>query len=81
MRLLQELSATWLDLGALLVFLGSWIGYALFAERHGRNVPSLHNRMDTFRREWMVRMIDRDNRMVDVGILRVLTRSSPTLRP
>lgn len=76
MRVLQELSATWLDLSALVVFLCAWIGYATFAERHSLKVPSLHNRMDAFRREWMVRMIDRDNRMVDVGILRVLTRSS-----
>ena len=76
MKLLHEISATWLDMAALLFFLGGWIVYAAFAEHHGRKVPSLHNRMDVFRREWMVRMIDRDNRMVDVGILRVLTRSS-----
>src|SRR5687767_8491734 len=76
MRLFQELSATWLDLTALLLFAGGWIAYAAFAERHGRTVPSLHNMMDTFRREWMVRMIDRDNRMVDVNIMRILARSS-----
>ena len=32
--------------------------------------------MDEFRREWMVRMIERDNRMTDVNIMRTLTRSS-----
>ena len=76
MNLFRELGATWLDALALLSFLGGWIGYAAFAARHGRAVSSLHNRMDHFRREWMVRMIERDNRMVDVGIMRVLTRSS-----
>lgn len=76
MKLLQELSATWLDLAALVFFLGAWIGYAAFSEHHGRKVPNLHNAMDAFRREWMMRMIERDNRMVDVGILRVLARSS-----
>jgi len=76
MTLLQELSATWLDFVALAFFAGGWIGYAVFAERHGRNVPSLHNTMDSFRREWMLRMIDRDNRMVDVNIMRIMTRSS-----
>ena len=33
-------------------------------------MPSLHNSMDHYRREWMVRMIERDNRMVDVNIMR-----------
>ena len=76
MRLLQELSATWLDILALVLFTGGWFGYAIFAERHGRKVPNLHNTMDSYRREWMVRMIERDNRMTDVNIMRTLTRSS-----
>ena len=76
MRLINELSATWLDMLALLSFVAGWIAYAAFAERHGKAVPSLHNRMDAFRREWMVRMIERDNRMVDVNITRILIRSS-----
>jgi uncharacterized membrane protein len=73
---LRELGATWIDVLALLAFVFAWIAYPIFAERHGRRVPSLHNRMDHFRREWMVRMIERDNRMVDVGVMRLLTRSS-----
>ena len=76
MSLLQELSATWLDALALGVFLVGWFGYAVFAERHGRKVPSLHSTMDTYRREWMLRMIERDNRMTDVNIMRTLARSS-----
>ena len=76
MSLFRELGLTWLDGIALILFVIAWAAYPLFAERHGRHVPSLHNRMDRFRREWMVRMIERDNRMVDVGIMRVLTRSS-----
>ena len=76
MRLLAELSATWLDLLALLLFIGGWLGYPVLAERHARKVPSLHNMMDGFRREWMLRMIERYNRMTDVNIMRTLTRSS-----
>jgi len=76
MNLLHELSATWLDALALAVFLVGWFGYAAFAERHGRKVPSLHSAMDTYRREWMLRMIERDNRMTDVNIMRTLARSS-----
>lgn len=71
-----DLSITWLDLFALAFLIVSWTGYTIFAVRHGKRVPSLHSRMDGFRRDWMVSMIGRDNRMVDVNILRNLTRSS-----
>lgn len=75
-KLLTEFNVTALDLIALGFLAAVWIGYVAFSARHGRRVPSLHSRMDVFRREWMVRMIDRDNRMVDVNIVRNLTRSS-----
>ncbi len=75
-RIFAELNLTWLDIGALLLFVLSWAGYALFAEWRAKSMPSLHNTMDRYRRDWMVRMIERDNRMVDVNIMRNLTRSS-----
>lgn len=74
--LINELNLTWLDLVAVLLFAASWAGYVAFADRHGRRVPSLHTQMDRFRREWMVQMIGRDNRMVDVNVTRNITRSS-----
>jgi uncharacterized membrane protein len=76
MRFFAELAVSWLDIAAFLFFVVAWVGYAAFATRHGRNVPSLHTSMDAYRRTWMVRMIERDNRMVDVNIMRNLTRSS-----
>lgn len=75
-RLLAELSLTWLDVTAFIFLLLAWAGYAWFAEWHARSVPSLHSTMDGYRREWMLRMIERDNRMVDVNVMRNLTRSS-----
>ena len=75
-RIFTELNLTWPDIAAVLFFVLSWTGYALFAEWRARSVPSLHNTMDRYRRDWMVRMIERDNRMVDVNIMRNLTRSS-----
>ena len=74
--LLNELNLTWADLAAVVLFAASWIGYVYFAAWHGSRVPSLHSRMDRFRREWMVQMIGRDNRMVDVNVMRSATRSS-----
>lgn len=75
-RVFAELSLTWLDIAAFLFFTLSWSGYALFSEWRAKSVPSLHNTMDRYRRDWMLRMIERDNRMVDVNIMRNLTRSS-----
>lgn len=75
-RFLVDLNITFLDVFALVFLVVVWIGYVLFAIRHGRRVPSLHSQMDIYRREWMIRMIERDNRMVDVNIIRNLTRSS-----
>jgi uncharacterized membrane protein len=76
MAFVEELSATWLDILGFCFLIAAWVAYASFASRHGRVVPSLHNRMDHFRRLWMVRMIERDNRMVDVNVMRNVTRSS-----
>jgi uncharacterized membrane protein len=74
--IVTELSLTWLDIAASLFFVLSWAGYAMFAEWRARSVPTLHSSMTGYRRQWMVRMIERDNRMVDVNIMRNLTRSS-----
>jgi uncharacterized membrane protein len=76
MRMFLEANVTWLDVAALAFFVVAWVGYAVFSVRHGANVPGLRTAMDSFRREWMARMIERDNRMVDVNIMRNLTRSS-----
>ncbi len=74
--IVSELSLTWLDIAACLFFVMSWAGYANFAVWRARSVPTLHSCMTGYRRQWMVRMIERDNRMVDVNIMRNLTRSS-----
>ncbi|MEQ1773386.1 MAG: DUF599 domain-containing protein [Burkholderiales bacterium] len=74
--MLNELNLTWTDVIAVVFFGAGWVGYVLFAGWYGARVPSLHNSMDRFRREWMSQMIGRDNRMVDVNVMRNITRSS-----
>lgn len=74
--MLNELNLTWTDVVAVLFFGAGWFGYTWFADWRGHSIPSLHNSMDRFRREWMVQMIGRDNRMVDVNVMRNITRSS-----
>lgn len=72
----RELNLSWADVVALVLFVVGWAGYVAFAAWHGKRVPSLHSSMDRFRREWMVQMVGRDNRMVDVNVMRNITRSS-----
>jgi len=67
--LMQLLGLTGLDLIALAWFVTCWIGYLAFSDWHGLRRPSLIARMDHYRREWMRRVIGRDNRMVDAAIL------------
>ena len=74
--MLSELNLTWTDLAAVIFFGAGWIGYVYFAAWQGARMPSLHTSMDRFRREWFVQMIGRDNRMLDVNVMRNITRSS-----
>ncbi len=75
-NVLNELNLTWTDVVAVAFFAASWIGYVYYASCQGRRAPNLHTSMDRFRREWIVQMIGRDNRMVDVNVMRNVTRSS-----
>ena len=74
-HLISELNLTLLDLIAVGFLCAAWVGYVMFAAWRRASVPSLQGATDGFRREWMARMIERDNRMVDVNVMRNITRS------
>ncbi|MCB1883168.1 MAG: DUF599 domain-containing protein [Geminicoccaceae bacterium] len=63
------------DLLAPLLLLLAWIGYVLYADilRIGRG--SLMALMHEQRVVWMLRMLERDNRMVDIQIVQVLIQN------
>jgi len=75
-RFLASLSFTWLDLLALVLFAALWAGYQWYTDYSATAQPRLGREMQRYMREWVVRMIERDNRMVDINVLRNLTRSS-----
>jgi uncharacterized membrane protein len=64
----------WIAIGWFLVM---WIGYDQFSERWSINHPSLLRQMNNYRREWMLRLTQRDNRIADVALMANLS-SSPT---
>ena len=75
-RIFAMLPLTWLDLAALVLFAAAWAGYQWFSDHSGTARPRLGREMDRYTREWLTRMAERDNRMVDVNVTRNLTRSS-----
>ena len=66
----------WLDLAALALFAAFWFGYGWYADYSNTTRPRLGIEMNRYVRDWMARMVERDNRMLDVNILRNLMRSS-----
>jgi uncharacterized membrane protein len=75
-ELATMLPLTWLDAIALALFAGCWAGYVWYSDYSRGSRPRLGREMDRYLREWVVRMVERDNRMVDINVLRNLTRSS-----
>jgi uncharacterized membrane protein len=75
-HLLEAFPLTWLDVSALGLFVVLWAGYQWYADHSHTARPRLNREMDRFMHEWLVRMAERDNRMMDVNVLRNLTRSS-----
>jgi len=66
------LGLTALDVGAAIWFVACWIGYSVFSEWNAHRTASLLSRMDYYRREWMSRTIQRENRIVDAAIVQNL---------
>ncbi|HSE00422.1 MAG TPA: DUF599 domain-containing protein [Burkholderiales bacterium] len=75
-RILVMLPLTWMDVAALVLLVTAWTTYQWYAD-YGRPArPQLGREMDRFVRGWIERMVERDNRMVDVNVLRNIMRSS-----
>src|SRR5262245_37991053 len=67
---------TWLDLIAVVLFVALWFGYGWYADYRATPRPHLGSELARYTLDWFARMMERENRMVDVNILRILSRSS-----
>jgi len=72
----NSLFLPWLDVLALAWLAAWWAGYVWFTDHRVTAQPTLRREMDKFIRDWIAQMVSRDNRMLDVNIMRNLTRSS-----
>ena len=73
---LGQLPLPWLDMLALAWFALSWVGYVWYCDYRVTQRPALRRQTERFVRDWVARMVERDNRMLDVNVVRNLTRSS-----
>lgn len=67
--------ASSIDLVAVLWFFSLWIGYTLFAKRRAKVVSCLSYELRRKRTDWMQKMLLRDNKMADVGLISTLERN------
>ena len=70
------LSFSLLDLLAIALFAAQWFAYGWYADYSSTRRPRLGNELHRYTQDWFARMVERDNRMLDVNILRNLMRSS-----
>jgi uncharacterized membrane protein len=60
------------DLTALAWFLGVWTAYSIVIERTAKGRTSLNALMNSYRDEWMERLLARDMHMVDAQVTAAL---------
>lgn len=64
-----------IDLIAVIWFLSLWVGYTLFAKKRAKVVSCLSFELRRKRNDWMQKMLTRDNKMADVGLISTLERN------
>jgi uncharacterized membrane protein len=65
----------WLDWLAMAVFFAAWAGYARFARLQAARTPSLLASTNHVRREWMLAVTQRENRVLDGVVVQNLSVS------
>lgn len=65
-----------LDIAAIAWLFLCWGGYNFYTDRHGRERGNLIGTMAKQRGAWMQMMLGRENRMLDLQIIRNVTRTS-----
>lgn len=66
---------TLLDWIALAAFVLLWVGYTAFAYHKGKTTPCLASVLALYRRDWMYRLLGRDNRIADASLIQSLRAS------
>lgn len=68
-----------LNLGAIVWFFALWTGYASFARHRAKVSYSLSSVLQIYRKQWMLAMLRRDNRISDTALIAGLERQTTFL--
>ena len=66
---------SWLDWVALFNLLVCWLGYTRYAHFRGKETACLSSVLALYRNDWMLRLLERDNRIADASLLYSLRSS------
>lgn len=66
----------WLNITALCWFLVCWIGYTRYAWHRGRDTPCLASVLHLYRKDWMARLLLREQRIADASLISNLERNT-----
>ena len=68
--------SVWLNLAALCWFLVCWVGYTRYAWHRGRDTPCLASVLHLYRKDWMARLLLREQRIADASLISNLERNT-----
>jgi uncharacterized membrane protein len=68
-----------LNIGAVIWFFSCWIGYASFARSRAKTSYSLSSVLQIYRKQWMLNMLRRENRIGDTALIAGLERQTTFL--
>jgi len=66
---------SWLDIGAIIVFLMCWSGYTMFARRKAKTTNCIARCLHQHRIHWMYELMTRDIRVTEAALLANLERN------
>lgn len=67
--------SSWLDWVALTNLIVCWLGYTFYSFIKGKATPCLASVLALYRKDWMLRLLERDNRIADASLVYSLRSS------
>jgi len=73
---IPDAGSLWINLFAISWFLLCWVGYTYYAQHKGRDTACLASVLHLYRRDWMNRLLLREQRMSDASVIGNLERNT-----
>ena len=76
MNSILHAESLWLNLTAFCWFMFCWVGYTKYAWHRGRDTPCLASVLHLYRKDWMGRLLLREQRIADASLISNLERNT-----